>query len=235
MPDEVKVTEAGTLDGGVDGVVPKDMFEILVNGVFAFAMTLIVKNNIYLPPSIPTDELAFFTSYISNLINDGLSFLFMFMILAIFYILFFEIIRQTRVIDRVIVCFTFAFLLSILFIPLTSFLWALSDEPLPYGVLFHANILISGLLIFILWRLHISTVPALRLPGMNSLTARNLSLRLLLFPATAVVGLLLDSSELSFSVIPIMASYLVPGILFVYLSRDNPVPAEPDPGNKKRL
>ena len=35
---------------GCNGVVPQDMFEILMNGVFAFVMTLIVKNNIP-PPS----------------------------------------------------------------------------------------------------------------------------------------------------------------------------------------
>ena len=41
------------------GTVPLDMLEILVNGVFAFAMTLIVKNNIPLPTSVPTEEFDF--------------------------------------------------------------------------------------------------------------------------------------------------------------------------------
>ena len=45
MPDEVNVTEAGTLDGGVDGVVPKDMLEILVNFQQSDAMTISVLFN----------------------------------------------------------------------------------------------------------------------------------------------------------------------------------------------
>ena len=104
----------------VEGFVPHDMLEILVNGVFAFAMTLIVKNNIPLPTTVPTEDIAFLVRYLGTVVNEGIVFLFTFMILAVFYILFFEMMRHTRVVDRVVVLLTFGFILSILFIPLTS-------------------------------------------------------------------------------------------------------------------
>jgi uncharacterized membrane protein len=216
-----------------DGIVPKDMFEILVNGIFAFAMTLIVRNNIALPASVPTDELVFFGSYIGNIINDGTSFLFLFIIIAFFYIQFFEIMGYTRIIDREIVCLAFLFLLSILFIPLTSLLYALSAEPFPYGVVFHANVFITGILIFLLWR-YVSATPALCVPALNPWIVRNLSLRMLLFPATAVAGMVLDGWAVSFSKVPAMMLYMIPVILFVCLSRTFPPSAvasdrEPDP------
>jgi uncharacterized membrane protein len=202
----------------VEGAVPQDMLEILVNGVFAFAMTLIVKNNIPVPSTIPTEDFSFLINYLSSILSDGIDFLFTFLILAVFYILFFEMMRHTRVNDRIVVSFTFAFALSILFIPLTSLLWALSDEPVPYGVLFHANVILASLLMIFLWR-HISTNTSLCHPGPDPAIVTSISRRLLLFPATAAVGLVLDSWDVSFGQIPITILYMVPVILFVYLSR----------------
>ena len=202
------------------GIVPKDMFEILVNGVFAFAMTLIVKNNIQLLSGIPDNEGIFFATYIGNIINDGMMFIFLFIILAIFYICFFEMMRYTRIIDHITIGYAFAFLLSILFIPLSSLLYALSVEPLPYGVIFHVNILIAGIMLFLLWRTHLSRVPALLLQGTGPGTIRNLGLRLILLPATAVAGLLLDGWTVTYSKIPVMVLYIIPVILFVLLSRE---------------
>jgi uncharacterized membrane protein len=200
-------------------MVPLDMLEILVNGVFAFAMTLIVKNNIPLPSSVPADELNFLVFYLVKIIVDGFNFIFTFMILAVFYILFFEIMLHTKIVDRMVVCLSFGFILSILFIPLTSLLWSLSDMPIPYGVLFHANVLLSGLLIFVLWW-QVSANPLLCLPETNELAARNLSWRLLFFPLTSVAGLLLDGWNGSFRSVPLTLLYLIPVILFVWLARE---------------
>jgi len=226
--DKGTAEEAGVSKEKKDGVVPKDMFEILVNGVFAFAITLIVRNNIQLPTSVPTDEAVFFGSYLGNIINDGTSFLFLFIILAFFYIQFFEIMGCNRIIDRVIVCLTFVFLLSLLFIPLTSLLYALSLAPVPYGIILHVNILIAGSLVYLLWR-YVATSPHLCVSGIDPRVIRNLSLRTLLFPATALVGMVLDGWYITFSKVPAMFLYLVPVILFVGLSYDCPPAPEPEP------
>jgi len=201
------------------GMVPLDMLEILVNGVFAFAMTLIVKNNIPLPSSVPAEELDFLVFYLAKIMVDGFNFIFTFMVLAIFYILFFEIMHHTKIVNRMVVCLSFGFIISILFIPLTSLLWALSDMPIPYGVLFHANVLLSGLLIFVLWQ-QISVNPLLHLPEMDEPATRNLSWRLLLFPLTSVAGILLDGWDVSFGTVPLTLLYLIPVILFIWLARE---------------
>lgn len=222
MPADAEETGLDAPVSTLAGIVPKDMFEILVNGVFAFAMTLIVKNNIQLLSGIPDNEGIFFATYIGNIINDGMMFIFLFIILAIFYICFFEMMRYTRIIDHITIGYAFAFLLSILFIPLSSLLYALSARPLPYGVIFHVNILIAGIMLFLLWRTHLSRVPALLLQGTGPGTIRNIGLRLTLLPATAVAGLLLDGWTVTYSKIPVMVLYIIPVILFVLLSRDIP-------------
>ncbi|MCU0632538.1 MAG: TMEM175 family protein [Methanolinea sp.] len=201
------------------GPVPQDMFEILVNGIFAFVMTLIVKNNFPLPRYIPGDDLPFLIQYIDQVTSDGIVFVFTFVMMVIFYILFFEMLRHMRVLDRGFVYLSFGYLLSLVFIPLTSLLWTYSDVNIPYAVLFHANILISGVMMVILWR-HASRFERLLLPKTAPGIVSNLSIRLMLLPITAVAGLLLDWLDVSFGEIPITVLYAIPVIAFVVLSRD---------------
>ena len=201
------------------GPVPQDMFEILVNGVFAFIMTLIVKNNFPLPHNIATDDLPFLIEYIDQVTNDGIVFIFTFILMAVFYILFFEMLRAMRVLDRGFVYLSFVWLLSLVFVPLTSLLWTYSDVPVPYGVLFHANVLLSGLLMILLWR-HASVGNRLLLPGGLPPSVNSISIRLVLLPATAVAGIVLDGWALSFGEIPITVLYTIPVIIFIVLSAD---------------
>jgi hypothetical protein len=196
------------------------MFEILVNGIFAFTMTLIVKNNFPLPSHIPADDLPFLVRYMQEISNDGTVFVFTFAIMAVFYIIFFEMLRNMRVLDRGFVYLSFGFLLSIIFVPLTSLLWTFSDVPIPYGVLFHANILLCGVLMIVLWR-HASRRQRLLFPGTGIHTVDSISRRLVLFPATAVAGLFLDGWDVSFGAVPITVLYAIPIVLFVILSRDS--------------
>ena len=191
------------------GPVPLDMLEILMNGVFAFAMTLIVKNNIPLPSGNVTEDVQYFIEYFLGTLFDGFSFIFTFILLAIFYMLVFEIMRHIQVVDRIFVYLMFAFLLTIVFIPLTSLLWRISDDPIPYGILFHANILIAGSLLFCLWN-YVCRVPYLLLQETSKDFMKNLSLRIGIFPATALLGFIIDGQEISFGIVPIIMLYLLP-------------------------
>ena len=193
------------------------MFEILMNGVFAFVMTLIVKNNIPLPSTINAEDLEFVAIYVGQIYSEATNFIFTFALLAVFYILFFEIMRSIRLLDRYFVYISFGFILSIIFIPLTSLLWTYSDEPMPYGVLFHVNILCCGLILYILWR-YASRNQQLILPGISGEKVSNVTLRLLLFPATALAGLIIDGYDGSYGSIPITELYVIQIVIFVILS-----------------
>jgi len=206
-------------DGFCKGIVPHDMFEILMNGVFAFVMTLIVKSNIPLPQLSASDDLVYLSEYLGLVFGDLLNFFFTFVIFAILYILFFEMLRNIRALDRYFVYLSFGFILSLIFMPLTSLLYSISDKPIPYGIAFHTNILVTGLLMIILWK-HASLGGRLLYPKTNPAIVRTISLRLVLFPATAVVGLLIDSWGESFGIIPDSILYMIPCIAFVLLSRE---------------
>lgn len=218
-----KIPEKQSLEPDVPaftrGFVPQDMFEILMNGVFAFVLTLIVKNNIPLPSSIPAEDFDFIAKYVNQIFNESINFIFTFAIIAVFYLLFFEMLRWIRRLDLFFVCVSFGFILSIVFIPLSSLLWSFSDMPMPYGVLFHINILCCGLLMYLLWR-HASSKPGLLQADTADNTIRSITLRILIFPATAGIGLAIDGWDGSFGSIPITELYLVPIVLFVILSTD---------------
>jgi len=201
------------------GPVPQDMLEILMNGIFAFAMTLIIKNNIPLPSGNVSEDIYFFIDFFLSIFFDGFSFIFTFILLAIFYILAFEIMRHCVSVDRICVYLIFGFLLTIIFIPLSSLLWSISDAPIPYGILFHANILISGLTLLCLW-VHIFNSPGILFKGTSQGYIKNLSFRIGIFPLTALIGILIDGNEISFGIIPIIILYLIPIVICVRNSRD---------------
>jgi uncharacterized membrane protein len=201
------------------GPVPQDMLEILMNGVFAFAMTLIVKNNIPLPSGNISENAQYFIDYFARTFFDGFSFILTFVLLAIFYILVFEIMKHILFVDRIFVYLVFAFLLSILFIPLTSLLWSISDDPIPYGILFDANILIAGSLLFILWN-YVCRVPHILNQCTSKEFMKNLSLRIGVFPVTALFGFIIDGQKISFWFVPIIALYLIPILVCICYSPD---------------
>ena len=201
------------------GPVPQDMLEILMNGIFAFAMTIIVKNNIPLPSGNVSEDIYFFIEFFLSIFFDGFSFIFTFVLLAIFYILAFEIMRHSISVDRIFVYLIFCFLLTIIFIPLSSLLWSISDAPVPYGLLFHANILACGLTLYCLWA-YVQKSPGIILKGTSEAYMKNLSMRIGVFPLTALIGIIIDGNELSFGIIPIILLYLVPIIICIRNARD---------------
>jgi uncharacterized membrane protein len=201
------------------GIVPHDMFEILVNGVFAFVMTLILKNNLPLPHISGSDDWIYLAEYFSGgVFGDLVSFLFIFTIFAIFYILFFEMLNTIRALDRYFVYLTFGFILALIFMPLTSLLYAVTDIPAPYGIAFHANVLAAGIVMILLWK-HASARQRLLYPATDPARRDSITVRLYLFPATAVFCLLLDLQISSYEILPETVLYIFPCLAFYLLSR----------------
>jgi len=79
---------------------PHDMFEILGNGVFAFIMTLVEENNFPIPGLINADGLSFLIHYVNQITSDRIVLVFLFIIMAVCYILIFDMLRHMRVLDR---------------------------------------------------------------------------------------------------------------------------------------
>ena len=198
------------------GPVGQDMLEILMNGVFAFAMTLIVKNNIPLPTAEDAANVRDIAEYLVRVCFDGFHFMFTFIILAVFYLLAFEIMRNIRLVDREFVYLEFLFLLAIVFVPLTSLLMSVTDLVFPYALAFHLNIILCGTVLAIQWW-HANDKRRLTCPEVTGRFAKNFYVRMLIFPVTAIIGIFLDTGNLSQG----NFLYLFPLIAFIWLSREN--------------
>ena len=201
------------------GHVPQDMLEILMNGVFAFSMTLIVKNNIPFPSGTISEDIPYFINYFMSIFFDGFSFVFTFILLAFLYILVFEIMRHVTMVDRIFLYGMLLFLFLIVFIPLTSLLWNITDKPVPYGILFHANIIGCGITLIAIWMYSCKNY-ALLDPCCSCGFIQNLTFRIGVFPVTGIVGLIFDCQEISFAAVPLIILYLIPIMICVRFPRD---------------
>ena len=210
------------------GPVGLDMLEILVNGVFAFTMTLVVKN-IPLPLMGDLQNGEIFAMFFIRVFFDTIQFCMVFIILALIWILTFQLFRWMQTVDLTCVFLVFLTLLFIISIPVTSSLNTLFDDEIRTTVLFGSNILICGLLLaaqgyYLAARPHLLITPQARegrtppvfttdycLPdsGMPGWGFRRLQTRLLILPATMGAWLLLTAAGTSLSFIAVIIGLLL--------------------------
>lgn len=130
------------------GPVGIDMLEILMNGVFAFSMTLIVKN-IPLPRMTDAQNIEVFINFIFRVFLDAIEFIIVFIILAVIWMLSFEIMRKLRVVDLTFVYLVLIELFFIVFIPVTSGLLNVFSDENQISSIYGLNIIILGLILII--------------------------------------------------------------------------------------
>jgi len=220
---------------GYRGPVGVDMLETLMNGIFAFTMTLIVKN-IPLPTAATIHDTGLFVRFFIRVFVDTIEFMIVFIILGFLWILSFQILRWIRSVDLTYVCLVFFELLCIVFIPVSSTLFTFYSDYWYTSALFGLNILLCSILLVVQWRYLNSrsyllnpsmTVPDIPTKGtlvrerirrlqqaMKDNPLVTLQIRLLIFPASALIWLILTF------VLPDLAMLSIIGviILMMYIS-----------------
>lgn len=222
-------------DTGYRGPVGIDMLETLVNGVFAFTMTLIVKN-IPLPTTATIQDTGLFVRFFIRVFVDTIEFMIVFIILAFLWILSFQILRWIRTVDLTFVCLVFFELLCIVFIPVTSTLFTFYSDYWYTSVLFGLNIFMCSIILVIQWRyLNIRSCllePGMIIPGISKKGTtiheririfrrewkdnprKTIQIRLLIFPASTIVWFVLTFVLPDLAMVPIIGGI----ILMFYIS-----------------
>lgn len=180
-----------------DGPVTKVNVGRLTNGIFVFTLLLIFKN-IKLPSfgdymlSVPADKFGLMQ------IPDIMSFLNAFIIVSMFWLIFFQIFNKIKKFNRVLLYLHICLLMMIIFIPIISHLYQLYPDNIFILLIFHMNMLITGLFILAEWKysrhnsgLLISSLT----PGQISCITREL----LFVPITAVIGLSLSLFDIPYT------------------------------------
>jgi uncharacterized membrane protein len=132
-------------------LISKSRLEALVDGVFAFAMTLLVVG--LGVPTIPKAEAAIeLPVYVASMFPQFLSFLIAFFILASLWIVHHEHFHFLRSVNRVVLWLNILILIFVVLVPFsTNLSGEYSHVPIA-PLIFHANMLILSCLFLIHWQ-----------------------------------------------------------------------------------
>ncbi|HNX18330.1 MAG TPA: TMEM175 family protein [Methanoregula sp.] len=192
--------------------ISKNRLEALVDGVFAFAMTLLAVS--LSVPSIPKSEAATeLPVYMNSMFPEFLSFVIAFFILASFWIVHHEHFHFLHSVNKFLLWLNILILIFVVLVPFSTNLSGDYAHVQIASIVFHVNMLVLGLLFFIQWQ-YIIRSPSL----LNGIVHPNRALDSTLYRSSiviaAITGIILTFFMPSYS----MFSYLfVPLIIRISL------------------
>ena len=171
---------------GLEYHISKNRLETLVDGIFAIAMTLLVLG---INPPKPQPDLApaVLPGMIYDLIPQVFLFVVAFLVLALFWLGHHRQFHFVHKIDPALLWINILILIAIVFVPFSTDIAGDYPFVLSAVLLFHANMLVAGLLFAFQWR-HICRHEHLCEPVPDEKIVRHWYLRSLLVPAVAVIA-----------------------------------------------
>jgi len=132
-------------------LISKSRLEALVDGVFAFAMTLLVVS--LSVPAIPKDQAATeLPAYVMGMFPQFLSFLIAFFILASLWIVHHEHFHFLRSVNKVVLWLNILILIFVVLVPFSTNLSGMYSHVPIAPLIFHANMLALSCLFLIQWQ-----------------------------------------------------------------------------------
>jgi uncharacterized membrane protein len=193
--------------GEVAGLT-KGRVEALTDGIFAFAMTLLVTTLDFPDSARALPPLALH-------LPDLLNYVIAFVVLAGFWIAHHTLFYHIRFIDRTVL---WANVLSLLFVAILPFSTDLvgdyADVPLA-AILFEVNLLAIGLSLFLIWS-YATAGRRLVDPGLEERIVKGQAGRCLVIPAVSALGILLALMGSTWSTLV----YAATPVLFLLLGRE---------------
>jgi len=196
--------------------ISKNRLEALVDGVFAFAMTLLAVS--LSVPIIPKAEAATeLPKYIGSMYPEFLSFFIAFFILASFWIVHHEHFHFLHSVNKNVLWLNILILIFVVLVPFSTNLSGDYSNVRIADLMFHANMLILGFLFFIQWQ-YIIRCPALLAGPVPPTRAHDSSLYRIGIILAAFTGIAITLFSPSYS----MLAYLfVPLIMRIFIGAFN--------------
>jgi uncharacterized membrane protein len=175
---------------GEESYISKNRLEALVDGVFAFAMTLLVVSLGI--PTIPDSQAAAeLPAYIAGMYPEFVSFVLAFLLLAVFWIVHHRHFHFLHTIDSRVLWLNIGILICIVLVPFTTSVSGdYPDVQIAVGI-FHLNLLAIGLFFTAHWY-YITHTPRLVEPAITERAACCGSRRSLVTPFVALIGIALS-------------------------------------------
>lgn len=197
--------------------ISKVNLERITNGIFAFTMTLLARNILMPDPGSITDLFSFAT-FFTKTIESVIDFVGIFILLAMFWMLFFQMFHRMRTYDYHFLHVHMLALMAIVLLPFTSAFTGLSEN-FPFADLFfQANYLMLGVILAYLWH-YARSKPDMLDPGLTDSDALFLFHKCLVPPVVAVIGIIMVLSGIP----GLDLLYFLPFIVIAIFFRDPPV------------
>ena len=153
--------------------ITKVNLERLTNGIYAFTMTLMIRN-IQSPQPGMIEGMASFTLYLQNTVLSIIDFIGVFLILGMFWLFYFQIFHRMRTFDYRFLYIHLFSLMIVVFVPFTQSFSVISPD-IPIAELpFQLNYLALSILLVLAWH-YTRTHPSLLVPDMTNVEASFLS------------------------------------------------------------
>ncbi|HOX35803.1 MAG TPA: TMEM175 family protein [Methanoregulaceae archaeon] len=169
--------------------ISKSRLEALVDGIFAFAMTLLVTGLTIpvLPGPVAAAELP---ALVAAMRPEFISLLIAFFILASFWLAHHRQFHHVRMVDMNLVRINLCILLCVILLPFTTSISGDYDHVRIAVDLFHFNLFFLGLFFLVHWW-YVNRTPAVTNGEIPKADAGNGMRRSLIVPSVAVIGLII--------------------------------------------
>jgi uncharacterized membrane protein len=201
--------------------ISKVNLERITNGIFAFTMTLLARD-IVTADQYAKAAMITFEQFSLNTLASIIDFVGIFILLAMFWMLFFQMFHRMKTFDYHFLHVHMLALMAIVIIPFSSAFSNLTPEYTFTDLFFQANYLVLGLILVYLWH-YARSKPALIDPALTRAEATFLSRKYLVPPAVALVGILLVLANSAYIDFMIDIMYFVPFIILAIFFRTPPV------------
>jgi len=192
--------------------ISKVNLERITSGIFAFTMTLLARD-IVTPDQYAKATLITVDQFFNQTILSIIDFVGVFILLAMFWLLFFQMFRRMTTYDYHFLHVYMLALMAIVLIPFSSAFSNLSEQYTFADFFFQINFFVLGIILVYLWY-YARSKPALLEPGLTNADASFLSHKLLVPPIVALAGIILVLVNFEYLDFMYFVPFIILGIFF---------------------
>ena len=198
--------------------ISKVNLERITNGIYAFTMTLMIRNiQTPLPGSITGD--AALGKYLVSTVLSIADFIGAFIILGMFWLFYFEMFHRMKTFDYRFLYIHLLSLMVVVFVPFTQSFATQSENIPSANIMFQINYLVLAILLVWAWH-HARSHPELLAPELTEREASFFARKFLVPLGVALVGIAMVSAGAKYIDLLYLLPFVILGIFFRHPPQD---------------
>jgi len=198
--------------------INKVNLERITNGIYAFTMTLMIRNIQTPLPGTISNETALENYFFSTTLSIT-DFIGAFIILGMFWLFYFQMFHRMKTFDFRFIYIHLLSLMVVVFVPFTQSYAAMSETVPAANILFQINYLILAILLTWAWY-HARSHPALLEPELTEREAAFLTKKFLVPLGVAIVGIVMVYAGAGYIDLLYLLPLIILGIFFRHPPQD---------------